>query len=119
MIGRETPEAPGLDDHRRASAGLPGEVPSRDAAVRWGMGCLVGAVALAGVVVLAALLALYLQPPAWVQIVLGVVLALGAVLLAWLVAAAWGRAASARERTGGGDADVPRDIPRSGGSLPR
>ena len=65
----------------------------RDLAVRWGMGCLVGGVALIGILLLSVLLAFYLQPPAWVQVVLGVVLTAGAVVLAWLVATAWGRSA--------------------------
>ena len=73
--------------------------PPRDLAVQWGVGCLVGAVALIGVVLLSALIAFALQPPTWVQIVIGVVLALGGVLLTWLVAAAWGRARAEEDRS--------------------
>ena len=73
--------------------------PPRDLAVQWGVGCLVGAVALIGVVLLSALIAFALQPPAWVQVVIGVVLAVGGALLTWLVAAAWGRARTEQDRS--------------------
>ena len=72
---------------------------SKDLAVQWGVGCLVGAVALIGVVLLSALLAFALQPPTWVQIVVGVALALGGAVLTWLVATAWGRGRAERERS--------------------
>ena len=74
------------------------EGPPREAAVQWGVGCLVGGAALVGVVLLSALIAFAVQPPAWVQIVIGVVLALGGVLLTWLVATAWGRSSKDQPR---------------------
>lgn len=101
MIGPGEPEGSGLAP--QAGRGEPAPDPAledvqKDMAVRWGIGCLVGAVALIGVMLLSALIAFYLQPPAWVQIVLGVALALGAVVLAWLVATAWGRATTTGKR---------------------
>ena len=107
MIGPESQEGSGLGPE--APPGTPSEGVSpepasptppqvqKETAVRWGIGCLVGAVALIGVLLLSALISFYLQPPAWVQVVLGVVLALGAVVLAWLVATAWGRSALSNE----------------------
>ena len=58
--------------------------------VRWGLGCLVGALALGGVLILVLLIAVALRPPVWLQIVLGIALVAGATLLAWLVAVALG-----------------------------
>lgn len=74
--------------------------PPKDLAVQWGVGCLVGAVALIGVVLLSALVAFALQPPTWVQIVVGIALALGGAVLTWLVATAWGRARAEQDRSG-------------------
>lgn len=91
MIGREPSGASGVTE-RRADA--PPDAPPREVAIRWGIGCLVGAVSLVGVLLLSVLLAFYLQPPAWVQVVVGLVLVAGAASLTWLVATAWGRADS-------------------------
>ena len=64
-------------------------------AVRWTVGCLVGAAAVVGCLILVLLIALALQPPEWVQVVVGILLAGGGALLAWLVASALGQS---RER---------------------
>ena len=61
-----------------------------DPAVRWTVGCLVGAAAIVGSLMLVLLVALALQPPEWVQVLAGVLLAAGGAALAWMVAAALG-----------------------------
>lgn len=97
MIGRGSPEERSLG--KIDSTKAPQSDPPKDLAVQWGVGCLVGAVALIGVVLLSALIAFALQPPAWVQIVVGIVLTLGGAVLTWLVATAWGRARAEQDRT--------------------
>lgn len=109
MIGPDAHEGSGLGSRHGlettgGDAGVPDPEVQKELAVRWGIGCLVGGVALVGVLLLSALLAFYLQPPAWVQIVVGLLLTAGGVVLAWLVATAWGRsrhgdARASRKRT--------------------
>jgi len=72
--------------------------------LRWGVGCLVGSVALTGMVIFVLLVAATLQPPAWVQVVLGVALVVGGGLLTWLVTSALGQS---RQR----EASRPRPVP--------
>jgi hypothetical protein len=68
------------------------EDPLRRPEVRWGLGCLLGAIAMMGTLILLLLVVLALQPPAWVQVVLGVALTIGGAALAWLIASALGQA---------------------------
>ena len=65
-------------------------------ALRWTLGCLVGAAAVVGLLILVLLVALALQPPAWVQVLVGVALVAGGATLAWLVASALGRSREGR-----------------------
>jgi predicted benzoate:H+ symporter BenE len=65
-------------------------------ALRWTLGCLVGAAALVGTLILVLLVTLALQPPAWVQVLAGIALVAGGALLAWLVASALGQSRSRR-----------------------
>jgi hypothetical protein len=65
--------------------------PLRRPEVRWGLGCLLAAIAMMGTLILVLLVVLALQPPAWVQVVLGVALTIGGAALAWLIASALGQ----------------------------
>ena len=106
MIGRK---ARAKGSFHLFEAGAGGESPQRDFAVRWGVGCLVSAVALLGVALLVGIVAFYTQPPAWVQILVGALVAVGAVVLAWLIAAAVGRARAGPPANRKGEASHPRE----------
>ena len=71
----------------------------RELAFQWGIGCLVGTVALVGVFLLSLVFALVVQPPPWVQVVLALLLIAGAGALGWLVATAVGRARAEQRRS--------------------
>jgi predicted benzoate:H+ symporter BenE len=75
--------------------------PDLEPALRWTLGCLVGAAALVGTLILVLLVTLALQPPAWVQVLAGIALVGGGALLAWLVASALGQSRSRRRGRGG------------------
>lgn len=77
--------------------GTPDNDPTIRPEVRWGLGCLVGAVALLGLLILIMLVAFVLSPPKWLQVLIGVLLALGGLAFAWLVASSLGRGERERE----------------------
>lgn len=56
--------------------------------VRWGLGCLLGGVAMTGLLILVFLIAIALEPPAWVQVILALALVGAGGTLAVLVATA-------------------------------
>jgi predicted benzoate:H+ symporter BenE len=80
---------------RRGDEDTARRTPEIDA-LRWTLGCLVGAAALVGTLILVLLVTLALQPPAWVQVLAGIALVAGGALLAWLVASALGQSRSRR-----------------------
>lgn len=98
MIGRRGPRGPRL---RSAESSNDPFAEQKELTVRWGVGCLVGGLALLGVGLLFALLAVYLSPPAWIQVVVALLLVAGGVLLAWLVATAVGESERHRSQAGG------------------
>lgn len=103
MIGPDAQEGSGLASPRNLEptprdASVPDPEVQKELAVRWGIGCLVGGVALVGILLLSALFAFYVQPPPWAQILFGVLLTAGGVVLAWLVATAWGRSRHGDQR---------------------
>lgn len=75
-----------------------GRNPEMPPEVRWGLGCLVGGLALGGTLILVVIVALIVQPPQWLQVVLGVALAIGATSFAWLFSSALRRGEERRRQ---------------------
>lgn len=67
--------------------------------VRWGLGCLISAIAVTGTLILVLLVAIVAQPPVWLQIVIGLGLVAGGALFAWLVTSALTRARTERVKS--------------------
>jgi hypothetical protein len=84
--------------------------------VRWGLGCLVGGLALGGTLILVLIVALIVQPPPWLQVVLGVALAAGATSFAWLFSSALRRGDERRRQAAsnagrGSSPSAPQEVP--------
>ncbi len=67
--------------------------------VRWGVGWLLGGVAVGGTLILVLLVAIALNPPTWVQVLLAVGLTLGGGMLSWLIATSLAESRSQRQRS--------------------